>query len=200
MRNIINTVNWLAMLLLSLVTAAFGIISLLLLGGIIPPLSVSPAGALFNQWNWIARLSGADATTGWILFSILTVAGIAFTLFELLALLPRQQREPSAYTVRRDGLGEVKVARKSVRDLVQHEAATVPGVIEVRPDVREGPQGLQVYAHTSLAPGAEATVVGQQLQEKIQTAVQRQMGLPVSHVQVMTQIEPINGSGQRRVR
>ena len=194
-----DAINRMVMILLSLVTAAFGIISLLLLAGILQPLWVSPAGALMNQWQWIAGLQGADKTTGWLVFGVLTVAGLLCLFLELLGLFP-VKREPSAYVIRQDGLGQVRVARKSVRDLVQHEAAIVPGVVEVRPEVRKEAEGIVVYARTSLAPEAAATTVGQQLQEQIQKSVQHHIGLPVSKVQVTTQIEPLEGKGHRRVR
>ena len=194
-----NAVNRIVMILLSLVTFAFGVISLLLLAGILQPIWVSPAGALMSQWQWIARLQGADKITGWIVFGALTLAGVLFLFLEWIGR-SSTKREPDAYVVRQDGLGQVRVARKSVRDLVQHEAATVPGVVEVRPEVRKEAEGIAVYTHTSLTPEAEATTVGQQLQEQIQRSVQQHIGLHVSKVQVTTQIEPLDGKGHRRVR
>src|ERR1051326_7997273 len=73
-RRTMNAVNRIVMILLSLVTFAFGVISLLLLAGILQPIWVSPAGALMSQWQWIARLQGADKITGWIVFGDLTLA------------------------------------------------------------------------------------------------------------------------------
>jgi len=194
-----NAINRMVIILLSLVTCAFGIISLLLLAGILQPIWVSPASALMSQWQWIARLQGADKITGWMVFGILTLAGLLFCFLEWIGRSPAQ-REPDAYVVRHDGLGQVRVARQSIRDLVQHEAATVPGVVEVRPEVRKEAEGIAVYTRTSLTPEAAATTVGQQLQEQIQRSVQQHIGLHVSKVQVTTQIEPLEGKGHRLVR
>jgi hypothetical protein len=191
----VNAVNRIIMLLLSAAALAFGIITLLLLSGAIRPRDVSPGGALANQWESIASTRGSVATTLAIIAVVVAVLGLILLILEL---LPRR-REPRRYLVRRDGLGAVTVARRSVRDLVQYEAVRVPGVMEVEPEVRDRRNGLHIYARTSLAPEAEAATVGQLLQEKIQATVQRHIGLPVAQVQVATQIEPLSGQG-RRVR
>jgi hypothetical protein len=192
-----NVFNRIVMLLLSAALLAFGIIGLLLIGGLIAPAAVSPNGVLLRQWRFFTQLNTADATTAAIVCAVLALVGFILLILEL---LPRR-REPAQFLVRQDGQGKVTVARSSVRDLVQFEAAAVPGVMETRQAVDGGRKGLRVRVRASIAPEAEAPKVGETLQERVQTAIQRHIGLPVAEVQVATQIEPFEHRGrQRRVR
>jgi hypothetical protein len=192
-----DIVNRIVMLILSIAALAFGVIGLLLLGGVLTPEQVSPGGVLFDQWSFFARLSAADATIAAI---VCTVIGLLGLLFLILELLPGR-REPERYLVKSDGLGQVTVTRKSLNDLVKHEAVEVNGVREVQPDVQDTPRGLRVVTRASLYPEADAATTGQALQERIQQAIQRHVGLQVAEVQVATQLEPIDSSRpQRRVQ
>jgi hypothetical protein len=192
-----DVVNRIVILLLSIAALVFGVIGLLLLGGVVTPEQVSPGGVLRDQWAFFPALSGAAATTAAIVCGALAVLGLIFLVLEL---LPRR-REPQRYLVKSDELGQVTVTRKSINGLVQHEAATVQGVREVRPDVQDTPRGLRVLTRASLFPDVEAASTGQALQERIQQAIQRQFGLPVAEVQVMTQLEPFDGArSPRRVQ
>ncbi len=192
-----DVVNRIVMLLLSIAALAFGVIGLLLLGGVITPAQVSPGGVLRDQWAFFPRLRGTDATTAAIVCGVLVVVGLLFLILEMLP----GKREPVRYLVKRDNLGQVTVTRKSINDLVQYEAAEVDGVREVRPEVTNTPRGLRVLAHASLFPEVDAVVVGQALQERVQQAIQRHVGLPVAEVQVETQLESLDGRRpHRRVR
>jgi hypothetical protein len=194
-----NSFNRIAMLLLSIVALAFGSIALLLLGGLIQPAAVSPNGVFLHQWSFFTQLNRPDATTAAIVCAVLAFVGLVILILEILDLIPGR-REPDQVVVRQDGLGSVTVARSSVRDLVQYESATVPGVIETRQTVVEGSKDLRVYVRTTLSPEAEVPQVGQQLQEKLQLALQRHLGLPVAEVRVTTQLVPFEQRAQRRVR
>ena len=180
--------NRILLLLLALIALAVGIISLLLLFGSIRPSAVSPGGVLYGQWHFFTTLHGSDATTALLVSGALIVLGLLVLILELLP----GRREPARYLVRQDGLGRVTVTRSSVRALVQHEAALVPGVMEVDPRVTGGSKGLHIYSRTSVAPEVEAQAVGQQLQARIQEAIQQHLGLPVAEVQVAAQIGPLN--------
>lgn len=189
-----DVVNRIVMLLLSIAALAFGVIGLLLLGGVITPAQVSPGGVLRDQWAFFPRLRVADATTAAIVCGVLAVVGLLFLILEVLP----GKREPDRYMVKRDNLGQVTVTRKSINDLVQYEAAEVDGVREVRPEVTNTPRGLRVLARASLFPEVDAAVVGQALQERVQQAIQRHVGLPVAEVQVATQLESLDGRRPRR--
>jgi hypothetical protein len=192
--NPINVFNRILLLVLGALALIVGIITLLLVTQAIRPADVSPGGLLFDQWSGIAALSGGAATTAAIVGTLLALAGLALIVLELVP----GRREPPSYVVRKDGLGQVRVARKSVSQVVQYEAGQIDGIREVRPEVRNSADGLHVIAHASLAPDAAAATVGEQLQTTIRESVQRQIGLPVAEVQVHTQVESLDAP--RRVR
>ena len=189
-----NVVNRIVMVALSIIALIVGVVGLLLLGGVITPEQISPGGVLLAQWAFFARLPESDATTAAIVCGALIVVGLLFLILELLP----SRREPEHYLVKTDSLGQVTVTRKSINDLVRHEAAEVDGVREVRPDVQDTPRGLRVVTRASLFPETDAATTGQALQERIQQAIQRQVGLTVAEVQVATQLEPFDGARQQR--
>jgi len=192
--NRINAFNRILLLLLGALALIGGVIALLLLIPLIHPVDVSPGGFLRDFWRGIANLSGGAAIIAVIVSIVVTLAGLALIVVELLP----PPREASVYVVRKDGLGTVTVARKSVRQVAQYEAAQIAGVREVRPEVRNGADGIHIIAHASLAPDTVAPEVGEQLQVNIKEAVQRHLGLPVAEVQVHTQVAALDAT--RRVR
>jgi hypothetical protein len=192
--NPINAFNRILLLVLGALALVAGVIALLLVTQVIHPADVSPGGVLKDPWQGIANLSDGSAITAVIISILLALAGLAVIVIELLP----GPREAPTYVVRKDGLGTVTVARKSVRQVVQYEAAQIAGVREVRPEVRNGADGIHIVAHASLTPDAVAPTVGEQLQISIKEAVQRHIGLPVAEVQVHTQVEALDTT--RRVR
>ena len=155
--NPIHVFNRILLLLLGALAVVAGVIALLLLLPVIRPTDVSPGGFLKEFWQGIANLAGAAATVAVIGAILLALAGLALIVIELLPA----PREEQTYVVRKDGLGTVTVARKSVRQVVQYEAAQIEGVREVHPEVSNGADGLHIVAHASLAPDAEAPTVGE---------------------------------------
>ena len=107
---------------------------------------------------------------------------------------------PAQFVVREDSLGKVTVARSSVRKLVGYEAKTIPGVVETRQTVDKGRDGLRVQVRALLLPEVDAPEVGHTLQEKVQKSIQAHIGLPVTEVQVATQLEPFDKPRRRRVQ
>ena len=192
--NPVHVFNRILLLVLGVLALLGGVIALLLVLQVIHPPDVSPGGLLHDFWQGIAGLSGGAATTAAIVATLLALGGIALIVVELLPG-PREER---TYVVRKDGLGTVTVARKSVRQVVQYEAAQIEGVREVHSDVRNAADGIHIITHASLAPDAIAPTVGEQLQTNIKEAVQRHIGLPVTEVQVHTQVASLDT--QRRVR
>jgi uncharacterized alkaline shock family protein YloU len=190
-----NVFNRIIMILLSLAAIAFSIIVFLLVGGVVRPTQVSPGGLLLGLWHFFSQLNPADATIAILVCALVVIAALILLIFELNIF----SREPAQLVVRQDGLGKVTVARNSVRKLVGHEAAAIPGVIETRQAVDEGRNGLRVHVRALLLPEADAPEVGHTLQERIQKAIQVHIGLPVAEVQVATQIEPFDKTRRPRV-
>jgi hypothetical protein len=193
---IMNVFNRIIMILLSVAAIAFSSIVFLLVGGVVRPSQVSPGGFLLGLWGLFAQLNSTGATIAAVVFALVVIVAVILLIFELNIL----GREPAQFVVREDGLGKVTVARSSVRRLVGYEAAAVPGVIETRQGVEKGRDGLRVHIRALLLPEVDAPEVGHILQEKVQKSIQGHIGLPVTEVQVATQLEPFDKPRRRRVQ
>jgi len=191
-----NVFNRSYMILLSLIAIAFSIIVFLLVGGVVRPTQVSPGGLLLGLWSFFAQLNPTNATIAVIVCALVVIVAVIVFILELNIL----GREPAQFVVREDSLGKVTVARSSVRRLVGYESMTIPGVVETRQTVDKGRDGLRVQVRALLLPEVDAPAVGQTLQEKVQQSIQGHIGLPVTEVQVATQLEPFEKPRRRQVR
>jgi len=191
-----NVFNRSFMILLSLIAIAFSIIVFLLVGGVVRPTQVSPGELLLGLWSFFAQLNPTNATIAVIVCALVVIVAVIVFILELNIL----GREPAQFVVREDSLGKVTVARSSVRRLVGYESMTIPGVVETRQTVDKGRDGLRVQVRALLLPEVDAPAVGQTLQEKVQQSIQGHIGLPVTEVQVATQLEPFEKPRRRRVR
>ena len=191
-----NVFNRSFMILLSLIAIAFSIIVFLLVGGVVRPTQVSPGGLLLGLWSFFAQLNPTNATIAVIVCALVVIVAVIVFILELNIL----GREPAQFVVREESLGKVTVARSSVRRLVGYESMTIPGVVETRQTVDKGRDGLRVQVRALLLPEVDAPAVGQTLQEKVQQSIQGHIGLPVTEVQVATQLEPFEKPRRRQVR
>ena len=191
-----NVFNRSFMILLSLIAIAFSIIVFLLVGGVVRPTQVSPGGLLLGLWSFFAQLNSTNATIAVIVCALVVIVAVIVFILELNIL----GREPAQFVVREDSLGKVTVARSSVRRLVGYESMTIPGVVETRQTVDKGRDGLRVQVRALLLPEVDAPAVGQTLQEKVQQSIQGHIGLPVTEMQVATQLEPFQKPRRRQVR
>lgn len=199
MRTTMRIVVLLILVLLTLVTAAIGIIALLLLPSrIISPQSLGPGGVLLGQWQFFAWLQSQDFIKVSLIYLALMGGGLTLIVLQL-RTFQRKQPTPAGYVVRRDDLGWVIVARKSVSNLVHYEVSSVPGVTEVCSEVRHHPKGRGVRVSTQvlLTPGGNAKQAKRELQEKIQTAIQSHFSVCVTGVQITTRMARLNN--QRKV-
>src|SRR5690242_8144588 len=198
-----NIFNRIVMLVLSLILLAFGATTFLLLTGIIVPENsyLRSILALYSAWRAVALLRGATTNIAVLIALLLAIVGLVLVILELLPLgrLFGRRREPKQYIVRQDTLGQVTLGRSMVRDLVQHVAEAVPGVVHAEPEVHDHADGLHLTTRATLAWDADAPAVGQLLQERIKEAVQTQLGLPVAEVRVTAQAAPIVKEQRRRV-
>ena len=191
-----NVFNRMIVILLCLLAIAFSIIVFLIIGGVIRPSQVSPGGFLAGLWSFYSQLSPTYATIAAIAFALMLIIAIAIVILEFVNI----RRRADHFVVREDSLGKVTVARSSVRKLVGYEAKSVPGVIETRQSVDKGGKGLRVQVRALLFPEVNAPEVGRTLQEKVQQAIQRHMGIDVAEVQVATQLDPFDKPRRRRVQ
>ena len=151
---------------------------------------------MLGLWGFFAQLNSTNATIAAVVCALVVIVALILLIFELNII----GREPAQFVVWEDGLGKVTVARSSVRKLVGYEAAAVPGVIETRQAVDKGRDGLRVHIRALLLPEVDAPEVGHILQEMVQKSIQGHIGLPVTEVQVATQLEPFDKPRRRRVQ
>jgi uncharacterized alkaline shock family protein YloU len=189
-----NIFNRIVMLLLGFIVFAFGTTTFLLLTGIVVPENsyLRAILALYAAWRAVALLRGATTNIAVLVALVLAIVGLVLLVLELLPLGRLfRRREPKQYVVRQDNLGQVTLGRSMVRDLVQHVAQDVPGVVYAEPEVKDSADGLRISTRASLAWDADAPSVGQQVQERVKDSVQTQLGLPVAEVHVTAQTTPI---------
>jgi uncharacterized alkaline shock family protein YloU len=188
--------NRMIVILLCILAIAFSIIVFLLIGGLIRPTQVSPGGFLAGLWSFYSQLSPTNATIAALGFALILLIALGIVILEFVNI----RRSADHFVVREDSLGKVTVARRSVRMLVGYEAKKIPGVIETRHSVEKGRKGLRVQVRALLFPEVNAPDVGHTLQEKVQEAVKRHMGIEVTEVQVATQLDPFEKPRKRRVQ
>src|SRR5262249_17906597 len=147
--------NRIFMLLLGLCVFAFGTITFLLLTGLVVPQNeyLRSILALYNAWRAIVLLRGATTNIAVLVALVLLVAGLVLVVLELLPVgrLFFRRRESKQYVVRQDSLGQVTLERSMIRDVVQHVAEAVPGVVHAEPDVKDSADGLRLSTRASLA-------------------------------------------------
>jgi uncharacterized alkaline shock family protein YloU len=182
-----NIFNRIVMTLASLLIFAFGATVFLLLTGMVIPANAYLRAilALYNAYRAVALVTGGSPNIGITIAFFVGLVGLVLLVFELLPvgrLFHRPESKP--YVLRQDTLGEVTLQRSMVRDLIEHEAESVPGVVHAEPEIHDGPEGLVIAVRASLAWDADAPGVGQALQERIKDGVQTHLGLQVSQVQV----------------
>jgi uncharacterized alkaline shock family protein YloU len=191
-----NVFNRMIVILLCILAIAFSIIVFLIIGGLIRPTQVSPGGFLAGLWSFYSQLSPTNATLAAIGWALILLIALGIVILEFVNI----RRRADHFVVREDSLGKVTVARRSVRKLVGYEAKKIPGVIETRQSVDTGRNGLRVHVRALLFPEVNAPDVGHTLQEKVQEAMKRHMGIDVTEVQVATQLDPFEKPRKRRVQ
>jgi uncharacterized alkaline shock family protein YloU len=197
-----NIANRVSMILASLAIFLFGTITFVVLAGIVAPSNQTLRNilTLFTALRALALLRGATGNAAILIALVVAIVGLAVLVLELWGpvRLLFARGEDKGYVIRQDALGQVTVGRSMVRDVVQHEAEEVPGVLHAEPSVKEGKEGLRVSARASLAWDADAPSTGQILQERIKESVQTHLGLPVAEVRVTAQTAPLPKEPPRR--
>jgi uncharacterized alkaline shock family protein YloU len=197
-----NIANRVIMIVASLCTFLFGTITFVLLTGIVVPSNQTLRNilALYTALRALALLRGASGNVAILVALALAAVGLAILVLELwepVGLLLHRHHD-KRYLIHQDALGQVTVERSMVRDVVQHEAQSVPGVLHAEPSVKDGKDGLHVSTRAALAWDADAPGTGRILQERIRESVQTHLGLPVAEVHVTAQTAPLPQEPPRR--
>jgi uncharacterized alkaline shock family protein YloU len=193
-----NTFNRLLIILLALVllVAAGGVLLTTL--RVTQPAQLAPSPWFADRLGPFTQL---DPTLfGWTVGVCLVLIVVALVLL-FLELRP-EPRSPAHITLKEDGLGRVTVPLESVRKLVDWEAGHLAGVTRARSQVTEGADGVQILCRVSVAPASNVPDLTQELQERIKSAVQHDVGVAVTEVSVDAQVAPLvtDRRRQRRVQ
>lgn len=183
-----NVFNRLLAILLALLLLLGGLLSAVVRLGLLAPthpalawLTSSPLG------GWLTQLNQMPLAPTVAIALVVAVLGLLLVWAELRPA-PREHR----FVLRSDGLGRVTIRRASVHSLIAHLAATTPDILQVRPSVEAGAQGLRVHCITALRPDANLAEVVPRFQAQVKEAIERGLGLKVASVVVDTQFEPLS--------
>ncbi len=197
-----HIVNRVLMIIVALLIFIFGFTTLLLLTGVVAPTNqtLRDVLALYTTLQSIALLRGIENNVAIIIALVLTLVGLGLLIIEFWGPVQRLlgRGRQKRYVVRQDSAGQVTVDRAMVRDWVQHEAESVPGVVHADPEVKDGKDGLHLSTRAAIAWDADTPAVGGVLQQRIKDSVQTHLGLPVAEVRVTAQSAPMVKEPPRR--
>ncbi len=166
--------------------------------GVTQPEQLAPTPWFVNR---LVPFTQLDPTSWRRVVGVSVVLLLVGLLLLFLELRPGP-REAPRMTLKQDGLGRVTMARDGVRELVDHEASRVAGVMEVRSRVEEDPAGLRILCRVSVDPTGSVPEMTQELQERLKGVVEHHLGRPVAEVRVDAQVAPLASDRRagRRVR
>lgn len=131
-----------------------------------------------------------DTSHGLSVVGICLGVSIISVVFLLIELRPPSTKVP-VLMVEKDHLGQITASISSIRDLVNREATNIQGVQEIRTQVHNSSKGIHLQCRLSVAPHANTSQLGQQIQERVKRAVEHFLGKPVLGINVQTQIAPL---------
>lgn len=131
-----------------------------------------------------------DPSRGWSVV-VISFGGLMIGVLLLwLELRPDSTNVP-ALVVEKDALGDITASMTSIQDLVNREAENIEGVRESLTHVKKSSRGIHLQCRLSVDPQANASKIGQQVQERIKAAVEHFLGKPVLGINLQTQITPL---------
>ncbi len=126
----------------------------------------------------------------WItgLVSLLVLASSVRLLYSAFAR-PRMQ------VVHETDLGDVRIAREAVENLVQRVARQVRGVRDIRARVALGPDGVVAWARVWVSPDVGIPGLARQVQDEVRRAMREVVGVELSELRL--HVENISTEGRR---
>lgn len=94
------------------------------------------------------------------------------------------KRKPAQALVHDTGMGEVRISLVAVKSLVSRVASRIPGVREVKADVRTGDEGLVVSLELKVAVDVSLPELGDKIQKAVSSYVHDIVGVNVEAVKV----------------
>lgn len=116
---------------------------------------------------------------------VATVAVIV-VVFGIWALLSAVQRPlPVQTVVQTTPLGEIRISRQALENMVIRAAHQVHGLRDVRPVLRCLPEGVAIFLQASTAPEMAVPEVTAQVQEKVRSYVEELAGVQVLEIRIL---------------
>lgn len=145
----------------------------------------SPEQARLGAWvgDGLRRLSAMgpqDRLVAIMITALVLVLGIWLVWLELATVL----QSPKPVVLRDAASGSVTVAVEGLRQIAEHEAMQVDGVVDSRATVSSGRAGLTVRCTIAVIREATVPIVAEQVRVGIQAALQHHLGRPAERVTV----------------
>lgn len=180
-----NAFNRVAMAALAALLLAVSCASLLLLAGVLEPGTIfTPDGPLAGLQTWMDELDGGPRIAAYLVVS--GALALAAVLFFLELFATGRRRKP--FVVSSTELGTVAVERRSVCRLGDKVAGGVEGVLAARCAVSDKADGVRFVCRLTLSFDAAVEQVSEEVRKSVREAVERQVGLSVSAVDVRVRI------------
>lgn len=143
---------------------------------------------------WILAMA-----TGWVLPYILlihglewlksnpwestVVAAVLLLLGLLLFVRPRERTDRSFQTSSKGG--SVRISQDALQEIIARSATTLPGVLQVKSNLRELETGLQIMVSCQFEQGELIPQTSEELQTKVKADVELYTGIKVTEVKVL---------------
>lgn len=159
---------------------------LLITTGVVDPQEWLPA-----PWHEVfTPFTQLNPAHGWSVLGMCLGGSLVGVLLLWLELRSRSTKVPEL-VVEKDNLGNISASISSIQDLVNREAENIEGVRESLTQVKNSSRGIHLQCRLSVDPQTSASQIGQQVQERIKTAVEHFLGKPVLGINLQTQIAPL---------
>jgi uncharacterized alkaline shock family protein YloU len=152
---------------------------------------VDPQEWFLAPWHEVfIPFTQLDPSRGWSILG-LCFGGLIVGVILLFVELRSHDTKVPTLTIEKDNLGNITASMTSIQDLANREAETIEGVRESLTQVQNSSRGIYLKCRLSVAPHTNASQLGQQVQERIKTAVEHYLGKPVLGINLQTQIAPL---------
>jgi len=112
-----------------------------------------------------------------------------------LRLLYSAFARPRAHVVHETELGEVRISREAVSNLMQRVAKQVRGIRDVRPDVSIRPDGIDARLRIWVSPDVNIPALAGQVQDELRRAVREVVGVELAEITL--RVENISTDARR---
>ena len=111
------------------------------------------------------------------------MAAVLLLLGLLLFMRPRESSERSFQTNSKGG--NVRISQDALQEIIARSATALPGVLQVKTNLRERETGLQIMVSCQFEQGERIPQTSEELQAKVKEDVELYTGIMVTEVKVL---------------